>query len=67
MAEPISCPKCESPLDANMIAEGIVVFSCPSCNGALYEAEDLAVPLKLGPAKPAKCECPRCRKPMARP
>ena len=64
MAEPISCPKCEAPLDANMIAEGIVVFSCPSCNGALYEAEDLAVPLKLGPAKPAKCECPRCRKPM---
>jgi len=47
-----------------MISEGVVVFHCPSCFGALYETEDLGVPLNAAGSKPSGCACPRCRKPM---
>lgn len=58
------CPKCSAPLDALEIADGVVVRSCAACSGVLYEADDVAVPLPLTGPRPARFDCPRCRRPM---
>ena len=64
MAESMDCPKCKAPLEAVEIADGVVVRNCTACSGVLYEADDVAVPLKLIGPKPARFDCPRCRRPM---
>lgn len=64
MAESMDCPKCKAPLEPVEIADGVVVRNCAACFGVLYEADDVAVPLKLIGAKPARFDCPRCRRPM---
>ncbi len=64
MAESFGCPKCRAPLEEVRIADGIVVRSCSACHGVLYEADDVAVPLNLIGATPARFDCPRCRRPM---
>lgn len=64
MAERMDCPKCAAPLEAVMIAEGVVVRACSACSGVMYEAEDIAVPLPLVGPRPARFDCPRCRRPM---
>lgn len=60
----MSCPKCKAPLEAHEVSPGVVVHHCPACYGVLYAAGDLAVPLKLAGAAPARFDCPRCRRPM---
>lgn len=64
MAEPMNCPKCAAPLEEVRIGDGVVVRSCTSCFGVMYESNDVAVPLKLIGARPARFDCPRCRRPM---
>lgn len=64
MAESMNCPKCQAPLETREIVAGVIVHDCPSCYGVLYAESDLAVPLKLGGAKPARFDCPKCRRPM---
>lgn len=64
MAELMSCPKCRAPLEAVEIAAGVVVRTCTACSGVLYESDDIAVPLKLVGPRPARFDCPRCRRPM---
>lgn len=64
MAEAFNCPKCRAPLEEVRISDGIVVRSCTACYGVMYEADDVAVPLRLIGAKPARFDCPRCRRPM---
>jgi len=64
VAESMNCPKCKAPLESLMIVSGVVVFQCPACSGAMYEADDLTVALKLVGVKPARLDCPRCRRPM---
>jgi len=62
--ESLGCPKCKAPLDSHEIEAGIVVHHCPSCYGVLYGLADLAVPMKIVGVSPARCDCPRCRRPM---
>ncbi|MCM2304088.1 MAG: zf-TFIIB domain-containing protein [Elusimicrobia bacterium] len=64
MAESMQCPKCSAPLEAIEIATGVVVRSCAACAGVLYESADVAVPLALIGPRPARFDCPRCRRPM---
>ena len=64
MGEDMKCPKCQAPLEAIEIASGVVVRSCAGCSGVMYEADDLAVPLPLVGPRPARFDCPRCRRPM---
>ncbi|PIR18298.1 MAG: hypothetical protein COV48_07660 [Elusimicrobia bacterium CG11_big_fil_rev_8_21_14_0_20_64_6] len=64
MAEVMNCPKCRAPLEAVELAPGIVVRTCTACSGVLYATDDLAVPLNLIGPKPARFDCPRCRRPM---
>ncbi|MBI2788602.1 MAG: DUF4178 domain-containing protein [Elusimicrobia bacterium] len=64
MAESMKCPKCQAPLEAVEISSGIVVRTCTGCSGVLYEADDIAVPLRLIGPRPARFDCPRCRRPM---
>jgi len=60
----MSCPKCRAPLEEVKIADGVVVRTCTACSGVLYEAGDIAVPLKLSGPRPARFDWPRCRRPM---
>lgn len=60
----MSCPKCQAPLERHELSPGVFVSHCPACFGVLYRAGDLAVPLKLFGAAPARFDCPSCRRPM---
>ena len=64
MAERLDCPKCKAPLESHEVVDGVVVHNCPACFGVLYGVDDLAVPLKLSGAAPARFDCPKCRRPM---
>ncbi|MEQ1920673.1 MAG: DUF4178 domain-containing protein, partial [Elusimicrobiota bacterium] len=64
MAERLDCPKCKAPLESHEVVAGVVVNNCPACFGVLYAVLDLAVPLKLIGAAPARSDCPKCRRPM---
>lgn len=64
MAEPGNCPKCKTTLERHELSPGIFVSHCPACYGVVYRIADLAVPLKLAEASPARFDCPACRRPM---
>ena len=64
MAEHLDCPKCKAPLESHEVVDGVVVHNCPACFGVMYGVGDLAVPLKLSGAAPARFDCPKCRRPM---
>ncbi|MBI5211291.1 MAG: DUF4178 domain-containing protein [Elusimicrobia bacterium] len=56
----MNCPKCQGPLQFLHLPDGIDIESCPFCNGAFYDADELTFDLPFEDAKDAGCLCPRC-------
>lgn len=61
MVERLDCPKCKAPLEGHEVTDGVIVYTCPSCFGVMYDKEVLAVPLNLSAAAPSNWKCPRCQ------
>lgn len=56
----MTCPKCGAPLQEIALDAGAKVLSCPSCAGAFYPRNELAVEIALSQVGDTERACPQC-------
>lgn len=57
----MNCPKDGAPLDVVDLPDEIRVETCPSCAGLFYDADELAMQLRLDSRLASSFLCPHCR------